>query len=54
MSIRQEEFPAENLDLLSAVNGFGVVLNSDQDIVYVSNNVSEYIGLTAVRILCFL
>lgn len=47
----KEECGVGNLDLLSAINGFGIVLNEYQDIVYVTNNVSEYIGLTSFELL---
>ena len=45
---QEEESLADCMDVLTALNGFGIVMNQEQDIVYVTNNVSEYIGLTAV------
>ena len=48
MCMVQEEVSADK-DVLEAVNGFSLVLSEDQDIIHVSNNVSNYIGLTSVR-----
>jgi len=49
--IKEEESLADCMDVLTALNGFGIVMNQEQDIVYVTNNVSEYIGLTAFELL---
>ncbi len=51
---QEEESLADCMDVLTALNGFGIVMNQEQDIVYVTNNVSEYIGLTAVSLNLFI
>ena len=38
------------VDLLSCLDGFNIVLGSNLDIVYVSENVNNFIGLTQVNI----
>ena len=40
--------PAEEVDTLACVEGFSVVLGSNLDIIYVSENVTNYIGLSQV------
>ena len=37
-----------DLDILSCVDGFILVLGRNLDIIYVSENVTHYIGLTQV------
>jgi len=39
------------MDVLEALNGFSIVLTSDQNVVHVSNNVASYVGLTAYELL---
>ena len=43
----KEEFQLD-LDILSCVDGFILVLGRNLDIIYVSENVTHYIGLTQV------
>ena len=43
----KEEFELE-LDILSCVDGFVLILGRNLDIIYASENVAHYIGLTQV------
>merc|ERR550519_403858 len=38
-------------DTLSCLDGFCIVLSNDNDIIYVSNNVSQHIGLTSTELI---
>jgi len=42
---------SQDLDLLSCVNGFNLVLGSNQEVIFVSENVTNFIGLTQVELL---
>jgi len=42
---------SQDLDLLSCVNGFNLILGSNQEIIFVSENVTNFIGLTQVELL---
>ena len=43
----KENFP--NVDILPCLDGFSIVLSPCGDIIYISDNVSTFIGLGAVR-----
>ena len=45
--VKEEMFP--EIDAFSCVDGFSLILGSAGDVIYVSENVSRYIGLTQVR-----
>ena len=45
--MKEENIP--NVDLFSCLDGFSLVLGSGGDVIYVSENVSRYIGLTQVK-----
>ena len=46
----KEEFKVQDIDTLQCLDGFNIVLGQNLDIIYVSENVSDFIGLTQVRI----
>ena len=48
--VKDEVSPDMDLDLLSCVEGFSIVLGSNLDIIYVSENVTHYIGLSQVEL----
>ena len=45
--VKEEIFP--ELDIFSCIDGFSVILSSSGDVIYVSDNVHRYIGLSQVR-----
>ena len=47
----EEEIAIPDLDVLSCLDGFSLVLGAEGDIIYVSKNVSSYIGLKPVELL---
>jgi len=47
--VKEEIFP--EIDLFSCMDGFSLILSSNGDVIYVSDNVSRYIGLTQVELL---
>ncbi len=44
----KNEFKAQDIDALQCLDGFTIVLGHDLDIIYVSETVSDFIGLTQV------
>ena len=46
--VKEEIFP--EIDLFSCMDGFSLILSSNGDVIYVSDNVSRYIGLTQVQL----
>ena len=48
--VKDEVSPDMDLDLLSCIEAFSIVLGSNLDIIYVSENVSHYIGLSQVEL----
>ena len=50
--VKEEEYiEIPDLDLLSCLDGFSLVLGAEGDIIYVSKNVSSYMGLKPVELL---
>lgn len=50
-SVKEEDHPdVANLDLLSCVDGFSLVLSPYGDVIHVSNNVNMFIGLTSTEL----
>ena len=47
----EEEITIPDLDVLSCLDGFSLVLGAEGDIIYVSKNVSSYVGLKPVELL---
>jgi len=47
--VKEEIFP--EIDLFSCLDGFSLILSTNGDVIYVSDNVSRYIGLTQVELL---
>ena len=47
----KDEFELQDIDLLSCLDGFSLVLGAEGDIIYVSKNVSNYMGLKPVELL---
>ena len=47
----EDEFELPDMDLLSCLDGFSLVLGAEGDIIYVSKNVSNYMGLKPVELL---
>ena len=47
----EDESAIPDLDLLSCLDGFSLVLGAEGDIIYVSKNVSNYMGLKPVELL---
>lgn len=47
--VKEEIFP--EIDLFSCMDGFSLILSSNGDVIYVSDNVSRFIGLTQVELL---
>jgi len=47
--VKEEIF--SDIDLLSCLDGFNLVLSSHGDIIYISDNVNQYIGLSQVELL---
>ena len=48
--IVKDEFKVQDVDTLQCLDGFNVVLGHNLDIIYVSENVSDFIGLTQVSL----
>ena len=48
--IVKEEFKVQDIDTLQCLDGFNIVLGQNLDIIYVSENVSDFIGLTQVSL----
>ena len=48
---KEDEFELPDIDLLSCLDGFSLVLGAEGDIIYVSKNVSNYMGLKPVELL---
>ena len=48
---KEDEFELPDIDLLSCLDGFSLVLGAEGDIIYVSKNVSNYMGLKQVELL---
>jgi len=48
-TVNEELFP--EVDIFSCIDGFSLILSSTGDIIYVSDNVNRYIGLTQVELL---
>ena len=48
---KEDEFELQDIDLLSCLDGFSLVLGAEGDIIYVSKNVSNYMGLKPVELL---
>ena len=46
--IVKDEFKVQDIDALQCLDGFNIVLGHNLDIIYVSENVSDFIGLTQV------
>eukprot|EP00092_Neocalanus_flemingeri_P008982 GFUD01009663.1.p1 GENE.GFUD01009663.1~~GFUD01009663.1.p1 ORF type:complete len:745 (+),score=217.85 GFUD01009663.1:91-2325(+) len=46
-----EDEKVTGVDLLSCLDGFGLVLSSSGDVIYISDNVNRYLGLSSVDIL---
>ena len=46
----KEEFKVQDIDTLQCLDGFNIVLGQNLDIIYVSENVSDFIGLTQVSL----
>ena len=44
----KDEFKVQDIDALQCLDGFNIVLGQNLDIIYVSENVSDFIGLTQV------
>ena len=44
----KDEFKVQDIDALQCLDGFSIVLGQNLDIIYVSENVSDFIGLTQV------
>ena len=44
--MKDEQFPS--VDILSCLDGFNLVLSSGGDVIYASNNVNKYIGISTV------
>ena len=44
--VKEEIYP--DMDLFSCLDGFSLILGVGGDVIYVSDNVSKYIGLTQV------
>jgi len=47
----EEEIEIPDLDILTCLDGFSLVLGAEGDIIYVSKNVSSYMGLKPVELL---
>jgi len=47
----EEEIAIPDLEILSCLDGFSLVLGAEGDIIYVSKNVSSYMGLKPVELL---
>jgi len=47
--VKEEIFP--ELDIFSCIDGFSLILSSSGDVIYVSDNVHRYIGLSQVELL---
>lgn len=47
----KDEFKVQDIDALQCLDGFNIVLGQNLDIIYVSENVSDFIGLTQVELL---
>lgn len=47
--VKEEIYP--DMDLFSCLDGFSLILGVGGDVIYVSDNVSKYIGLTQVELL---
>ena len=48
--IVKDEFKVQDIDVLQCLDGFNIVLGHNLDIIYVSENVSDFIGLTQVSL----
>lgn len=48
--IVKDEFKVQDIDALQCLDGFNIVLGHNLDIIYVSENVSDFIGLTQVTL----
>ena len=48
--IVKDEFKVQDIDVLQCLDGFNIVLGHNLDIIYVSENVSDFIGLTQVSV----
>ena len=46
----KDEFKVQDIDALQCLDGFNIVLGQNLDIIYVSENVSDFIGLTQVSL----
>ena len=46
----KDEFIVQDIDALQCLDGFNIVLGQNLDIIYVSENVSDFIGLTQVSL----
>ena len=47
----EEEIAIPDLDILSCLDGFSLVLGAEGNIIYVSKNVSSYMGMKPVELL---
>merc|ERR550519_2048656 len=47
--VKEEIFP--ELDIFSCIDGFSLILSCSGDVIYVSDNVHRYIGLSQVKLL---
>ena len=48
--VMKDEFKVQDIDALQCLDGFNIVLGQNLDIIYVSENVSDFIGLTQVSL----